>query len=214
MDAQRLQNDVQSARISVLKDHCRNECYREGEEVKGIYFILHGKVKVDMTWGKKTYILRLAADGQILGHRGFGIDDIYPINAVTLEPTTVCFIPTGLFKTLLRTNQDFLYTLTFFYADELKRTERRMHNLAQMPVKGRIAESLILIRDAFGKQSDGTLNYALSRKDIASLSGTTYETVIRMLTELSQDGCIELNTKKIRLLNESGLESYCGHLAQ
>lgn len=34
MDAQRLQNDVQSARISVLKDHCRNECYREGEEVK------------------------------------------------------------------------------------------------------------------------------------------------------------------------------------
>ena len=89
-----------------------------------------------------------------------------------------------------------------------------MHNLAQMPVKGRSAESLILIRDAFGKQSDGTLNDALSRKDIASLSGTTYETVIRMLTELSQDGCIELNTKKIRLLNESGLESYCGHLAQ
>ena len=88
--------------------------FREGEKVDGIYFILSGKVKVDMPWGDKSYIVRLASDGDILGHRGFGLDEHYPVNGTALESTTVCFIPSELFKSLLRTNQELLYSLVFF----------------------------------------------------------------------------------------------------
>lgn len=183
--------------------------FKEGDPVKGIYFILNGKVKVDMSWGDKSYIVRLAGEGDILGHRGLGMDSVYPINATALEPTTVCFIPTDLFSTLLKTNTDFLYKLAFFFAEELKFTERRMKHLAHMPVKGRVAESLLMIRDAFGTNEDGALSYSMSRKDMAAMCGTTYESVIRMLNELVADNYIQLSDKAIHLVDEARLEECC-----
>lgn len=183
--------------------------FAEGEQVEGIYFILNGKVKIDMSWGKRSFIVRLAGDGEILGHRGYGLDNIYPVTATTLEATNVCLISTELFQQLLKTNPDFLFKLTFFYADELKRTERRMKNLAHMPVKGRVAEALILIDHAFGTDNDGYLNYRISRKDLASMAGTVYETVIRMLNQLVDDECIELRDKAIRITNKTKLEACC-----
>src|SRR5439155_25851320 len=65
---------------------------REGEEVKGIYFVYKGLVKVHKKWSRdKEFILRFAANGAIVGHRGFG-DTYYPISATALEPTIVCFL--------------------------------------------------------------------------------------------------------------------------
>jgi CRP-like cAMP-binding protein len=194
---------------SVLAFSKGETIFQEGQKVEGIYFILTGKVKVDMAWGDKKYIVRVANDGTILGHRGFGLDDVYPVNAVALETTTVCYITTALFQTLLKTNPTLLYELTFFYADELKRTERRMKNLAHMPVKGRVAESLLQLAQVFGTHADGQLAYSLSRKDLAAMSGSTYETVIRSLTELAQDGLITVKGKSISITDIPKLQACC-----
>src|ERR1035437_9977893 len=65
--------------------------FREGDRVHGIYFIKHGKVKVISTGiNNKDQIVRLAADGHILGHRGYA-GEIYPVSAVALSDITVCF---------------------------------------------------------------------------------------------------------------------------
>lgn len=194
---------------SVLSYKKGDLVFKEGQEVTGIFFILFGKVKVDMAWGDKSYIVRLAGEGSILGHRGYGLNDVYPVSATALEPTTVCYIPTDLFRTLLKTNPELLYELTFFYADELKRTERRMKNLAHMPVKGRIAESLLYSDDVFGSDASGKLQFRMSRKDLASMSSTTYETVIRMLNELKEAGAIQLKEKDIWLTDKESLRSCC-----
>ena len=53
--------------------------FKEGEVVTGIYFIYSGKFKVHKKWGdEKELIVRLAKDGDILGHRGLGSDIYYP----------------------------------------------------------------------------------------------------------------------------------------
>jgi len=183
--------------------------FKQGDQVQGIYFILEGKFKIHMTWGSKTYIARLAKDGDILGHRGFGLDQTYPITATALEDSTLCFVQLELFQTLLRTNIQLSNELLWLFADELKLTERRMRHLAHMSVKGRIAESLLLIRKTFQEKEDGSLGYALPRKDIADLAGTTYETVIRALNDFVSEELIKLHGKDIFLLNPTGLEKYC-----
>src|SRR5215203_4647831 len=72
--------------------------FREGEEVKGIYLVYSGTVKVHKKWsGDKELILRFANNGAIVGHRGLGGDNYYPMSATALEPTTVCFIPLEFF---------------------------------------------------------------------------------------------------------------------
>ena len=188
----------------------RETIFEEGDIVKGIYFILHGKVKIFMSWGsQKVNIVRLAGDGQILGHRGYGLDSIYPVSAVALEDTEVCFIDNQLFWTLVKTNPDLHLELTTFYADELKRTEQHLKHMACSPVKCRVAEALIIIKEAYGISDDGKLNYPLMRKDMAALAGTTYETVVRMLTELKEDKMIDLNGKNIQIKDQEALIKFC-----
>jgi len=182
---------------------------REGGAVEGIYFIYQGKVKVHKRWGHgKDYIVRLAKSGDILGHRGFGEELYYPISATALEPSRICFIDHDLFERLLRTNTPFTYNLLMFYASELKRAERRMRDLAHMDVKGRVADALLLVKDTYGLSSEreALLNLKMTRKDLAALAGTTYETVIRSLNALSKERLVAVNGKTLKLLDENRLQ--------
>lgn len=180
--------------------------FEEGEEVKGMYFVFSGTVKVHKKWGKeKELIIRFAKNGDIFGHRGFGEETVYPVSGTALEPTTVCFINLDFFKTTLRINNDFTIKLLKFYADELQRSERKMGNLAHMQVKGRIAYSLLSLKNKFGTTTGGAIDIIISRQNLASYAGTTYETVFRIINEFIQEELITLNDKSIAILNEDTL---------
>jgi CRP-like cAMP-binding protein len=182
------------------------QIFTEGEPVKGMYFVYAGTVKVHKKWGKeKELIIRFAKDGDIIGHRGLGEEIIYPVSGTALEATTVCFIDLDFFKTTIRINNEFTIRLLMFYADELQRSERKMNNLAHMQVKGRIAYSLLSLKNKFGVTPEGAIDIILSRQDLASYAGTTYETVFRILNEFSQEGYISITNKNIAILKEEQL---------
>ena len=183
--------------------------FKEGEEVKGIYFVYSGTVKIHKKWGnEKELIIRFAKGGDIIGHRGLGIEMLYPISGTALENTTTCFIDLNFFKTTITVNNDFTIKLLMFYAEELQRSERKMSNLAHLQVKGRIAFSLLSLKAKFGTTPGGSIDILLSRQDLASYAGTTYETVFRILNEFVQDGLIRLEGKNIILLNDKILEGF------
>jgi len=182
--------------------------FKEGDDVKGIYFVFKGTVKVHKKWGKeKELIIRFAKTGEIIGHRGLGDEIIYPVSATALESTMVCYIDLDFFQTTLRVNNNFTVRLLLFYAEELQRSERKMNILAHMQVKGRIAYSLLSLESKFGVTAKGEINIILSRQDLASYSGTTYETVYRILNEFVQEKFITINNKNIVILNEEQLKN-------
>ena len=92
-----------------------------------------------------------------------------------------------------------------FFASELKESEKRMRNLAHMPVKGRVANALLWLRSKFGTNKEGYININLSRQDLASYIGATYETVFRIISELEEENTIGLDGKNIYIRNEKGL---------
>ena len=195
-----------AAHRSNFKFNKGNVIFEEGETVKGIFFVYEGTVKVQKNWGAdKELIMRFAKKGNIIGHRGLGKDLVYPVSGTAIEPTTVCFVPLDFFQTSLRTNHDLLYELMQFFATELKESERNMRNLAHMPVKGRIAQALLTLDEKFGKTENGFLNISISRQDLASFAGTTYETAFRIVTELTNEGLIQIVDKKIILLDKARL---------
>lgn len=178
----------------------------EGDEVKGIYFVTDGVVKVHKKWGDKELIVRFAKKGDIFGHRGLGKDSIYPISATALESVTVCFIELSFFKQSLRVNFDFIQELLMFYSRELQESEKNMRNLAHMPVKGRLAQALLLLEEKFGTSETGCINITLSRQDLASYVGTTYETVFRVMGDLVQENLIEIVGKDVRITHYEDLK--------
>jgi CRP-like cAMP-binding protein len=208
--------------------------FREGDPVLGIYFVTAGTVKVHKKWGtEKEIILRFAQKGDIFGHRGLGRhpDDpiapvtdlaqstgqhlptpaeraVYPISATALEPVNACFIDLAFFQASLKVNQEFMYGLLLFFAGELQESERKMRNLAHMQVKGRVANALLSLQEKFGQTPEGQIAITLSRQDLASLVGATYETVFRTINELAQEELIRTEGKRIRVLDPVGLNSY------
>jgi len=180
--------------------------FKEGDPVTGIYFVYEGKVKIHKRWGNdKELIVRIADKGTIAGHRGLGKNFIYPVSGTAIEPAKVCFIDLDFFQTTLKVNHEFTYQLMMFFADELQESEKKMRNLAHMSVKGRIAQALLTLKEKFGLNTEGFINITLSRQDLASYAGTTYETVFRIMNELTQNDIIAISDKNISIVNAENL---------
>ena len=178
--------------------------FTEGDEVTGIFFMYEGTAKVHKQWGEKELIVRFAGKGEIVGHRGLGNELEYPVSATALEDAMVCFIPIDFFISSLKVNQEYLFQLMMFFAEELKVSERKMRNLAHTSVRGRVSQALLTLRDKFGA-TDGFINLPLSRQDLASYIGATYESVFRILSELAEENLVKLSGKKIGIVDADKL---------
>ncbi|MGE5108936.1 MAG: Crp/Fnr family transcriptional regulator [Sphingobacteriales bacterium] len=180
--------------------------FKEGEKVSGIYFINSGAVKVHKRWvGQKELIIRFAKDGNILGHRGFGAGELYPVSATALAESKACFITSSFLEATLKADHSFTYRLMQFYSAELQKAEMRMRNLALMEVKGRIAETLLEILEVFGMNNDGYITVPITRQDVSAYSGTTYETVFKFLKTLTVAKTISVSGKSIRINDKNKL---------
>jgi len=183
--------------------------FKEGQPIAGIYFLYNGKVKVHKHWvQEKELIIRFAMAGDIVGHRGFGSNATYPVSATALEPTIICFVETDFFLSTLKINPELAFKLMMFYARELEAAEHRMRNLVHMDMRGRIADSLLMLKNQFGQDENGNINIIISRQDLASFAGTSYESIFRILNELVNDKVIAVQEKYIKILNEPQLQAY------
>jgi CRP/FNR family transcriptional regulator len=173
--------------------------FTEGEEVKGIFFLYSGIVKIHGPWTDgREMIIRFARGGDIAGHRGL-VDALYPISASALKDTMACFAGNEFLELSMKANPSLTYTLMHFYATELQKAEKRLRDITHMEVKGRIAGALLDIFQTFGLDDNQFLALKLTRQDIAAYAGTTYETVFKFFTELTAAGIITTSGKDIRI---------------
>src|ERR1035437_6786682 len=184
----------------------------EGERVLGVHFIQKGKLKVFFTGlNDKPQIVRFANDGHIIGHRGLGDDDIYPISAAAMEDSVVCYIDNETLNLLFENNSRLVVGLMEFYSRELRKAEERIKNLTQMNVREKVADVLLTLNEIFGLNEKRELKVTFSRLDIACTAGTTIPQVAMQLGELEKEKLIERRGNKIiALLNIEGLKKITG----
>lgn len=190
------------ARFSKIKNTIRckkgQQFIIEGAPVNGLFFILSGSVKVFRTGiNGKEQIVRFAKTGEIIGHRGFGSQEQYPIGAIALLDTTLCYFSKGELQEVLRSDASFAYDFMLFYANELNKSEAKVKSLSQMTVRERVIDTLLYVQRKFGQHNNGFINITLSRKEYADYAGTTEEQVIRVFSSLKKENLIVAKGKKI-----------------
>lgn len=191
-------------KISVEK---KSKIFSAGEKALGIFEVIEGKVKVSSTDKiGNEYLLRLAGNFAILGHRGIGGDWKYNVTATALEDSTLLFIPRKTFETLAQKNPLFSYKMMTLFAADLKSTEEKFLHLS---VLNRIASAILLNYQAFGvNKKTKALNYTLSRQDLANAAITSYESTIRAISELKKLKLIDTSNKSIKISNPKKLEQF------
>ncbi|SFH00924.1 Crp/Fnr family transcriptional regulator [Pedobacter insulae] len=198
--------DMITNRATIHQFKKGQQIFSEGEQAQGFYFLHNGKVKVHKQWGPdKDLIIKIAKEGEVLGHRGIGTNEEYPVSATALENTEVCLISASFLKTTLKVNPQLTYELMLYYANELREAELNMRDLVHMDVRGRIAKVLSKLEEIFGVDEKGYIESTMSRQDISSFAGTTYETVFKVLNEFNHKQFIVLADKKIMIKNRRAL---------
>jgi CRP/FNR family transcriptional regulator, polysaccharide utilization system transcription regulator len=92
-------------------------------------------------------------------------------------------------------------------AKELGFSNSRTVTLTQKHIRGRLAESIILLKDKYGIEPDGTTIKAyLSREDIANLSNMTTSNAIRTLSSFVTEKVIAIDGRKLKILDSQKLE--------
>ena len=177
--------------------------FNEGSYPLGLYCLDAGKVKLEHSGDEgKMQIVRMKKAGDLLGYRALFCSEKYNASAVAIEDTNLFFIPKDAFFAVLKMNHRLALDMLRLLAHDLRTAENHLTELAQKPVRERLAKALLFLRETYGvEQNQVTINVLLSREEIADLVGTATETAIRLLSEFRQEGIIKFVGKKISILN-------------
>lgn len=186
--------------------------FHRGALPLGMFVIEKGKVKLHLPSGKgREQIVRLAGDGDIIGHRALLSDLAHTTTAEALEETHVCFLTKDLFQRLYGNNRTVHLQVVRLLLENLKTAESKISSYSFKTVKSRIAETLLQLKEQFGLEKENQcLNISLSRQDLSSLTGMATETLIRQLIQLEEEGMISLQGKKIMLNDTRKLQQVAG----
>lgn len=180
--------------------------YRESSRINGCYCLQKGIVKVFKTGiDGKEQIIRFAQSGDIIGFRSVLSSELACTTAEVLSDAVTCYIPSETLVSLFKNNGDFSLELMQITCRELGEANAYITDIAQKTVRERLAEILIHLKNDFGLDDKNVLQISLTREELANIVGTATESVIRLLSEFRQDGLIELNGRKIGILDEPGL---------
>jgi CRP/FNR family transcriptional regulator len=191
--------------------------YKKGQSIfhedhipQGIYCLNKGAIKLTRSnKDGKEQIIRFAREGEFLGYRALIADEPLVATATCIEDTICCFVPKAVFLSLLEKNVQINKHMLKSLCHDLGIADERIQSLAQKSVRERLAETLLFLHKTFQNETDtdeNLISVSLPREDIANIVGTATETVIRLLSEFKSDKLIELDGKKIRILEKSKLE--------
>ncbi len=201
-----LENELNTLKknIKLKKDQV---LFHEGSVPLGLYCIDYGKIKLNMIGSDgREHIVRLLKDGEVIGYRALLSGDHYKATATAIEDTEVCLIPKVVIDKMILKSDRFLKELIRKLSTDLTNAEQSITSIAHKSLRQRVAESIIHLKDIYGFENDNqTIAVVLSREELASVVGTATESIIRQLSDLKKDGMIELDGKRIKILNENKL---------
>ena len=93
---------------------------------------------------------------EYFGYRAYFSGEDYITAAAAFEPSVICQIPMSVITTLVTQNNG----LAMFFIKQLSKdlgiADERTVNLTQKHIRGRLAESLLFLKESYGLEEDGS----------------------------------------------------------
>lgn len=201
--------------LKSLSDHKVENTYKKGQTLFvegnpsfGIYCVSKGNIKISkLGENGKESIIRIATDGDVIGHRSLFTEDYYSISATAIQDTNVCFVDKKYILKLIQEKPTVASGLISKLARDLGASENKVASFSQKNVREKLAELLLVLKQSHGVQEKDLtkLDIKLTREEMASLIGTATETLIRILSEFKDEDLIHQENKILYIKNEPAL---------
>lgn len=197
------------AKNFTIQKYKKNETiYCEGETPMHLMCLLSGKVKIYKDGvGGRSQIIRVIKDKEYFAYRAYFAQENFVTAAAAFEPCTICLVPMPVISELIKENTDLAMFFIKQLSIDLGISDERTVNLTQKHIRGRLAESLLFLKDTYGVEEDQcTLSIYLSREDLANLSNMTTSNAIRTLSNFATEKLIIIDGRKIKIIDEERLK--------
>jgi CRP-like cAMP-binding protein len=165
--------------------------FSEGDQAEAFFVLTSGRVKLtQLTPDGHQIVLRLIGPGDAFGGVGAFGEPTYPVSAEAAEPSVALAWMSTTMQQLLETEPRIAVNALRFVAARYHDLQRRYRQLMTERVERRVARALLrLVRDA-GRRVDAgiEISFAVSRQDIAEMTGTTLYTVSSAAERLGSPG--------------------------
>ena len=194
--------------VSVVKFKKNEIIYKEGDLPTNLLCLVSGKVKIYKEGvGGRPQIMRVLGETEFFAYRAYMANEPFVTAAAAFEPCVLLKVPLGIVTNMIQENA----TLGWFFiqklAHDLGQSDERTVNLTQKHIRGRLAESLLFLKDSYGLEEDGsTLSIYMSREDLANLSNMTTSNAIRTLSAFASEKLVAIDGRKIKFMNLKELE--------
>ncbi|NOQ75410.1 MAG: cyclic nucleotide-binding domain-containing protein [Crocinitomix sp.] len=195
----------------IKKYNKKEVVFREDDYANYLYFVEKGTVKCYMSddYGKEL-LHHIYCKNQFLGYMALLEDAEYHETAEAMEETELSIIPKADFLNLIKQNSDISSSFIKLLARNIHDREERMLHLAYSPLRERVANTLIELKETEGlSESNNTI--AISREDFACIVGTAKESLVRVLSDFKRDALIDTDGQAITILNLERLKQESSH---
>jgi CRP-like cAMP-binding protein len=204
---------LDQSELSTLEEGCSKVrfkkgelIYKEGAPAQHVIYMRTGFIKLCKKGvGNKEFILSVAKKGAYLGIQNLNKKrkENY-LSAFAITETEVCFIDIDCFGKLIERNGVFASeVITYIFNDEMNYFDRLVNNVQQQ-LPGRLANVLLYFRNQVYNENPFNMN--LTKAELASLIGTSRESVSRLLKGFKDAGIIQVEKSSITILNDKMLE--------
>lgn len=193
---------------STIVRYVKNEqIYREEDIPEAVMMLVSGKVRIYKEGiGQRPQIIRMLKPNELFAYRAVIAGDGFNTSASAFEDCVVYRLPKDTFLRIIRNNSEFCFRMMVIMAKNLAFSELQTVNLTQKHIRGRLAESLLTLKNKYGVDDDGvTISMYMSREDLANLSNMTTSNAIRTLSQFASEGIVGIDGRKIKILNEPAL---------
>lgn len=171
------------------------QLFSQGQPTRGLFCTYSGLVKLyRLSLDGNVQILRLTRGQEVLGHDSLLCQQAAAQTAEVIQEARICFVDRQVILQSMQADPRLNLNLARLLARDLQRVEERLFAVACLPTPGRLARLLLEISDSQGQVE------SLSRIEMAQLTGTSPESVSRILKQFQKVGALRLEKRKVFLL--------------
>lgn len=195
--------------VSRMKTFTKGELvYLPADAGESVMLLTAGRIKLfHLTGDGKQVLLALIEPGEIFGELALFSGSPREEFAEAMTKTSVVWIPQSAIQNLMETEAHVALGITKLMGFRRQRVENRLKALLFRSNRERLIHLLVDLADQYGlKTRDGVLlKIKLSHQELASIIGSTRETVTILLGELQSEGSIVIQRRQIILKNLGAL---------
>ena len=199
------------AQAATIKHYGKGEViFEQDTPSDAFYTIASGRVKIfKMLASGKDLILEVFGTGDPLGAVAAYDGRPFPASASALEDSTCVVIPRPAFFRLLEDHPSLVRGLMMGMTLRLVELTNRLAELSGSRIEPRFARLFLKLAREMGRQDRGGdfIPLALSRQELADMTGTTIETAIRIMSRWGKQDVVRTDKDGFAILDRKTLEA-------